>query len=48
MKLLLNKIKTEKKKNKSFDKIKNLEIELFKTKYANNPDKLQFALKELN
>ena len=47
MKLLLNKIKTEKKK-KSLDKIKILEIELVKIKYANNPNKLQSELKELN
>ena len=49
MKILLNKIKSEKKKkNKNFDKTKELEIELVKIKYANNPDKLQSALKELN
>ena len=49
MKLLLNKIKSEKKKKK-LDKIKNLEIELVKIKYANNPNKLQSELKvkELN
>ena len=46
---LLNKIKTEKKKkNKNYDKIKQLEILLGKIKYANNPNKLQSALKELN
>ena len=40
MKSLLNKIKTEKKKkNKTFDKIKELEIELVEIKYANNPTK---------
>ena len=40
-KLLLNNVKTEKKKkNKNFDKIKNLEILLVKNKYANNPEKL--------
>ena len=49
MKLLLNKIKSEKKKkNKSFDKIKQLEILLVRIKYADKPDKLQSALKELN
>ena len=49
MKLLLNKIKTEnKKKNKNFDKIKELEIELVKIQFANNPNKLQSALKEVN
>ena len=49
MKLLFNKIKTEKKKkNKNLDKIKQLEIELVKIKYANNPKKLQSELKELN
>ena len=49
MKLLLNKIKTEKKKkNKSFDKIKELEIELIKIKYANSSNTLQSELKELN
>ena len=46
MKALLNKIKTEKKKrNKSIDKIKNLEIFIVKTKYSNPPNKLQSALK---
>ena len=49
MKLLLNKIKSEKKKkNKNFDKIKQLEILLVRIKYADKPDKLQSALKELN
>ena len=49
MKLLLNKIKSEKrKKNKNLDKIKELEILLVKIKYANNPNKLQSELKELN
>ena len=33
---------------KSNDKTKQLEIELDKTKYAGNPDKLQNAFKELN
>ena len=49
MKILLNKIKSEKKrKNKDFDKIKQLEIQLVKIKYANNPNKLQSESKELN
>ena len=49
MKLLLKKIKTEKKKkNKNFDKIKQLEILLVRIKYANNPNKIQSELKELN
>ena len=49
MKVLLNKIKSEKRKrNKNFDKIKQLEILLVRIKYADKPDKLQSALKELN
>ena len=49
MKLLLNKIKSErKKKNKNIDKIKQLEILLVRIKYADKPDKLESALKELN
>ena len=49
MKLLLNKIKTEKKKkNKNLDKIKNLEILLVNIKYANDPKKLHNALKKFN
>ena len=47
IKLLLNKIKTEKKK-KNLDKIKQLEILLVNIKYANDPNKLENALKELN
>ena len=48
MKLFLNKIKSEKrKKNKIFDKIKQLEILLVRIKYSDKPDKLQSALKEL-
>ena len=48
MKLLLNIIKSERKKeNKKIDKIKELEIELVKIKYANNPSKLQSELKKL-
>ena len=49
MKLILNKIKSEKKKkNKKFDKIKQLEILLVRIKYTDKPDKLESALKELN
>ena len=49
MKLLLNKIKSEKKKKyKNFNKIKQLEILLTNIKYANDPNKLENALKELN
>ena len=49
MKSVLNKIRTErKKKNKNVDGSKELEIELIKVKYANNPNKLQSELKELN
>ena len=49
MKLLLNKIKSEKKKkNKTFDKIKQLQIILVRIKYADNPNILESALKELN
>ena len=46
MKLLINKIKSEKKKkNKNLDKIRQLEILLVQIKYAENPNKLQSALK---
>ena len=49
MSSLLNEIKTEKKKkNKNLDKFKDLEIEIFKNKYAYNANKLQSELKELN
>ena len=49
MKSLLNRNKREKKKkHKKNDEIKELEIELVKIKYANKPDKLDNALKELN
>ena len=49
MKSILNKIKSEKKKkNKNFNKIKQLEILLVNIKYANDPKKLNNALKELN
>ena len=49
MKFSLNRIKSEKgKKKKNIDEIKQLEIELVKIKYANNPNKLQSKLKERN
>ena len=49
MKLILNKIKSEKKKkNKNLNKIKQLAILLVIIKYANDPNKLQSELKELN
>ena len=49
MKLLLKKIKSEKRKKiRSYDKIKQLEIILVNIKYANDPNKLENALKELN
>ena len=49
MKSLIKKPKAEKKKkNENIDKIKELEIEVFKIKYANNPNKLQSELGELN
>ena len=49
MKLLLNKIKTKtKKKYKNDEKIKQIEIILVRIKYADKPDKLESALKELN
>ena len=49
MKLLLNRIKSEKKKKiKNLNKIKQLEILLINIKYANDPNKLENALKELN
>ena len=42
MKLLLNKINSEKrKKNKNLDKIKQLEILLVNINYANDPNKLE-------
>ena len=41
MKLLSNKIKSAKRKrNKNFDRIKQLEILLVRIKYADKPDKL--------
>ena len=47
MKLLLNKIKSEKKKkNKDIIKIKQLEILLVRIKYTDKPHKLESALKD--
>ena len=49
MKLLLNKIKSEKKKKyKNFDRFKELEILSVRIIYSDEPDKLESALKELN
>ena len=49
MKLLLNKIKSEeKKKYKNLDKIKQLKFLLVRIKYADKPNKLESALRELN
>ena len=46
MKLLLNKIKSEKRKrNKNSDKIKELEILLVNIKYANDPKKLESEIR---
>ena len=47
MKLLINKTISEKKK-KNLDEVKQLEILLVQIKYADNPNILQNALKELN
>ena len=49
MKSLLSKIESEKKKKiKDIDKVKQIEIELPKIKYFNNPNFLESNLKELN
>ena len=49
MKLKLNKKKSEKKKKyKNLDKIKQLEFLLVRIRYADKPDKLDSALKEIN
>ena len=49
MKTLLNKIKNEKKKkSKNLDKIKQLERLSVNIKHANDPNKLQSEIKELN
>ena len=47
MKSFINIFKFE-KKNKNFDKIKELEIEVVEIKYSNNPNKLEKTLRELN
>ena len=48
MKLLFKKIKCEKKKKyKNFDKIKQKEVLLVRSKYADKPDKLESASREL-
>ena len=48
-KMISNKIESEKKKkNKNFDEIEGLEKLLVRIKYADNPDELENALKELN
>ena len=47
MKLLINKTKSEKRKKK-LEKYKQLEILLVRIKYADKPDQLARALKELN
>ena len=43
----MNKIKSKKQKNKNFDKLQKVEIELGEIKFVNNPNKLQSELKEL-
>ena len=49
VKLLLNKIKSvKKKKKKDLKKVKPLEILLVRIKYADNPKKMESVLKELN
>ena len=48
MKPKINTVKSQKKKKKNFDKIKQLGVELLKIKFANNPNKLQSELKELH
>ena len=49
MESFLKKFKSERKtENKNYDKIKQLEITLFKIKYENDPNKLQTELRELN
>ena len=48
-KFSLSKTESEtKKKNKKFNKTKQLEFELLKIKYATNPNKLKPELEELN
>ena len=49
IKLLINKIKTKKKKrSKNDEKIKQLEILLVRIKYADKADKLEWYMKLLN
>ena len=48
MKLFMKKIKSDREKNKNFDKSKQLEIQLFKINNCNILNKLQSELKELN
>ena len=49
MKLIINEIKKEKKKKyKNFDKIEQLEILLVRIKYADKPNKVESASRELN
>ena len=49
MKLILNKIKTEnKKKYRDINKNKQIEILLVRIKYADKPDTLESASKEIN
>ena len=48
MNISLNKIKSEKKKkNKKLDETKQIKILLVRIKYADKPDKLESALKDL-
>ena len=48
MKLILNKIKSEKKKkNKKIDKIKEIEIPLVRIEYADNPKKTRKCRKRI-
>ena len=48
VKSISNIIKTEKKRKKNIDKIRQLEIESVKIKYVDNPNKLQSDSKELH
>ena len=47
LKTFLNKTE-KKKKSRTFDKNKELETQLVKIKYVNNPNKLQSQIKEFN
>ena len=42
------KINLRRKRNENFDKINELQIELVKFKYVNNPNKIQSELRRLN